>query len=102
MVDNLFDQMLSKGDEKLRKTDSSRGGPVFGAGADASYNDTLQKALDRHFVDAGTPYADLEDDLFSKISQARYKIDELFRNTNSVIMKTNKKNSVKTLNNPNS
>ncbi len=68
MVDNLFDQMLQRGDEKLRKTDSSRGGPVFGGGADASYNDTLQKALDRHFVDAGTPYANLDDDLFDKLS----------------------------------
>ena len=95
MVDNLFDQMLSKGDDKLRKTDSTRGGG-FGGGADASYNDTLQKALDRHFVDAGTPYANLDDDLFEKISLARNKIDDLFRNANSVILKTNKKNSVRT------
>jgi hypothetical protein len=80
----------------LRKTDSTRGG---GFGGDASYNDTLQKALDRHFVDAGTPYANVEEDLFDKISHARNKIDELFRNANSVILKTNKKNSVKTLNN---
>lgn len=42
MVDNLFDQMLSKYDEKLRKTDSTRGGGLGGVGvADASYNDTL-------------------------------------------------------------
>ena len=26
MVDNLFDQMISKHDDKLRKTDSTRGG----------------------------------------------------------------------------
>lgn len=94
MVDNLFDQMLMKCDEKLRKTDSTRGGGM--GGADASYNDTLQKALDRHFADAGTPFAQQEDDLFEKISQAKNKIDEIFRNANSVIMKTNKKNSVKT------
>lgn len=94
MVDNLFEQMLFKCDEKLRKTDSTRGGGI--GGADASYNDTLLKALDRHFADAGTPFAHQDDDLFEKISQAKNKIDEIFRNANSVIMRTNKKNSVKT------
>lgn len=89
--------MLVRCDDKLRKTDSTRGAGL--GGADGSYTDTLQKALDRHFADAGTPFGDNNDDLFDKISQAKNKIDEIFRNANSVIMKTHKKNSFKTHNN---
>lgn len=95
MVDNLFDQMLNKGDDKLRKTDSTR----FGGGAEASYNETLLKALDKHFADAGTPFGNQDDELYEKLSQAKNKIDEIFRSANSVIIKTNKKNSVRTINN---
>ena len=99
MVDNLFDQMLTS--EKLRKTDSSKGGqPALALfNNEGSYNpsrDTLQKALDRHFIDAGTPFGQ-DDDLFDKISMAKNQIDEIFRNATSIILKTNKKNSFKTM-----